>query len=85
MVSFKFTVKDAEGIHARPAGQLVKHVNTLGSTVEISFNGKVVGAKKLLALMGLGVKCGNEIEVIVNGETEAADAESIKAFLEANL
>ena len=41
MVSFKFTVKDDEGIHARPAGMLlVKHVGSLSSAVEIEFNGK---------------------------------------------
>ena len=53
MVSFKFTVKDDEGIHARPAGMLVKHVGSLSSAVEIEFNGKKVSAKKLLAVMDL--------------------------------
>lgn len=85
MVSFKFTVKDSEGIHARPAGMLVKYVGTLSSAVEIEFNGKKVSAKKLLAVMGLGVKSGNEIEVSVTGDNEEKDAESVKAFLEENL
>ena len=85
MVSFKFTVKDDEGIHARPAGMPVKHVGSLSSAVEIEFNGKKVSAKKLLAVMGLGVKCGNEIEVVVTGDNEAADADSVKTFLEENL
>ena len=37
---------------------------------------------KLLAVLGLGVNCGIEIEVVVSGDNEAADADSVKTFLE---
>ena len=38
-----------------------------------------------MALMGLGVKCGDEVEVQVEGENEADVCEEMKAFFEGNL
>lgn len=85
MTEFNYTIKDAQGIHARPAGMLVKKVAGLSSKITIRFNGKEADAKRLLAVMGLGVKCGSVITVIVEGENAGADAAEIKGFLEENL
>lgn len=38
-----------------------------------------------MALMGLGVKCGDTITVTANGGNEDAALEEMKSFLEANL
>ena len=56
MKKFNFTIKDENGIHARPAGLLVKEANKFSSQIEISSNGKTADAKKIFALMSLGVK-----------------------------
>ena len=60
MKEFKYVVTDNEGIHARPAGELVKLVKGFESTISIEKEGKKVDCRKLLALMGLGVKKGHE-------------------------
>ena len=44
-----------------------------------------MAATKLLALMSMGVKCGDTITVTIEGEGEAAVEQEIRAFLEANL
>lgn len=85
MKEFKYVIKDAEGIHARPAGMFVKEAAALPETVKIAKGDKEVDAKRLLAVMGLGVKCGEEITVRVEGDGEEAAAEKLQAFLEANL
>lgn len=85
MKEFKYVIKDAEGIHARPAGMLVKEAAAFSGTVKIAKGDKEVDAKRLLAVMGLGVKCGEEITVRVEGDGEEAAAEKLQAFLEANL
>ena len=86
MKEFKFTVTDPVGIHARPAGLLVKAIKEHGSTVMITNKeGKAADAKKLLALMGLGIKQGDEITVSVEGADEEAAAAAIEAFLKENL
>ena len=59
MKEFKYVVTDNEGIHARPAGELVKLVKGFESTISIEKEGKKVDCRKLLALMGLGVKKGH--------------------------
>lgn len=84
-MTFNYVIKDEVGIHARPAGELVKRAKELKSKITISCNGKSAEATKLMMLMGLGVKKGMEITVNVEGENEKEDGDAIKEFLEANL
>lgn len=85
MKTFTYTIKDELGIHARPAGMLAKTAKALDSEITITKAEKTVGAAKLMALMGLGVKCGDIITVSVNGGDEEASEKAMKEFLEANL
>ncbi len=85
MKKFEYVVKDEVGIHARPAGLLVKEAKKYESKITISKDGKSAEATKLMAVMGLGVKCGQSVEVSVEGGDEDAALEAIKAFFEANL
>ena len=67
MKSFTYTITDEVGIHARPAGLLVKKAKEFDSTITIEKGGKSVNASKLMALMGLGVKCGETVTVTAEG------------------
>ncbi|HIZ65828.1 MAG TPA: HPr family phosphocarrier protein [Candidatus Blautia pullicola] len=85
MKTFDYTIKDELGIHARPAGVLVKEAKKYQSAITITKDGKSAAATKLMAIMSLGVKCGNTVQVSVEGEDEDTAAEAMKAFFEANL
>ena len=85
MKKFEYTIKDELGIHARPAGMLAKTAKALDSEITITKGEKTVGAVKLMALMGLGVKCGDTITVTISGGDEDASEKTMKEFLEANL
>lgn len=85
MKTFTYTIKDELGIHARPAGLLAKKAKELDAEITITKGEKTVGAKKLMALMGLGVKCGDTITVNVSGVDEENAEKAMKEFLEANL
>jgi len=85
MKAFKYVITDPVGIHARPAGALVKEIKKYDSDVKVLANGKSADGKKLMNLMSLGVKQGNEIEVQVSGGAEEANAAALEAFLKANL
>ena len=85
MKTFEYTIKDELGIHARPAGMLAKTVKALDSEITITKGEKTVGAAKLMAVMGLGVKCGDTVTITINGGDEAAAEAAIKDFLNANL
>ena len=55
------------------------------SSITIAKDGKAVDAKRIFGVMGLGVKCGEEITVCTDGENEEAASAAIEAFLKANL
>ena len=68
MKEFTYTIKEPVGIHARPAGMLAKEAKTCQSTVTIvDKNGKSVDATRLMALMGMGIKCGDTVTVKIEG------------------
>ena len=87
MREFEFVIGDPLGIHARPAGQLVKETQRFESecTVTVERNGKSASLKKLLAVMGLGAKGGDRLKVTVQGRDEEAAARAIERWLKENL
>lgn len=85
MKKFEYTIKDAEGIHARPAGMLVKEAKKYQSKIVISKDGKSAEATRLMAIMSLGVKSGQTIDVEITGADEETAFDGMKAFLEGNL
>ena len=85
MKSFEYTITDPVGIHARPAGTLVKEIKKYASTVTISKGAKSVNAVKLMALMGMGIKQGDIVKVTVEGADEETAAAAIEEFFKANL
>lgn len=85
MKTFEYTIKDQEGIHARPAGLLVKEAKKFASKVTITKDGKTADAGRLMAVMALGVKNGMTITVSVEGEDEDRAAVEMQKFFENNL
>ena len=85
MKEFKYVIKDEIGIHARPAGQMVKVAKTFTSKITLESNGKSADATKLMNLMSLGVKHGNEVVVKAEGEDEEEAIVRMEEFMKANL
>lgn len=85
MVKFSFVVKDKMGLHARPAGQLVKEAAKCTSKVTLKNGEKSGDAKKIFNVMGLSVKCGDEVEMILEGEKEQEEAAALEAYVAENI
>ena len=86
MKQFQYTITDPLGIHARPAGLLVKAAKALDSTITIEKeDGKSAVATKLMAVMGLAIKAGNTVTVTVEGGNEEANAASMEQFFKENV
>ena len=85
MKTLEYVIKDAAGIHARPAGLLVKTAKEFESKITIEKAGKVVEATKLMGLMAMGVKQGETITVTVEGTDEEVALNAMQVFLEQNL
>lgn len=82
MGEFRYIIKDEIGIHARPAGQLVKLAKGAGCAITITKGDKTVDATKIMSIMSLGVKTGDE--VLVEADDEAVLNE-LERFFENNL
>jgi len=84
MSSFEYTIRDENGLHARPAGLLVRQAQALSSEITIECRGKSASLKKLLAVMGLGVRCGDIVRISAEGKNAEEDLAIIKDFLQKN-
>lgn len=80
MKQFTYVIIDEAGIHARPAGLLVKEAAKFASTTTIAKGAKKGDLKRIF-----GVKKGEEITVTCEGADEDAAAAALEAFFQANL
>ena len=86
MKQFTYTIKDALGIHARPAGQLAKLAKSFADTTATITKGeKTVKLSQLMMLMGLAVKKDTEVTVTVEGAAEEEAYKALQEFFEQNL
>lgn len=85
MQKFEYVIQDAVGLHARPAGMLVKEAKKYQSRITIEKEGRTAEATRLMAVMGLGVKCGQTVHVEIDGADEETAAKALKTFFEENL
>jgi phosphocarrier protein len=85
MQQFSYTITDQLGIHARPAGELVKKAKEFQSEMTIAKGEKSADLKKLFAVLKLGVKHNDTVAISVEGADEQSAAAAVKSFLEANM
>lgn len=83
--SFVYTIKDPVGIHARPAGALVKLAGAFKSEISFSANGQTVSAESIIALMSLGAKQGTQLKIEAHGEDAQEALAALRSFLFENL
>ena len=81
MKEFKYVVTDPEGIHARPAGILVKTVKEFDCDIKIAKDGKAMNAKAIFGVMGLRVKKDDEVTLTFDGEDEERAYETVSKFM----
>ncbi|MDR2443423.1 MAG: HPr family phosphocarrier protein [Deltaproteobacteria bacterium] len=70
MKQMSYTIKDPDGIHARPAGLLVKKLQSFPCSINIAKGEKSADGKRLFAVMKLGVTQGETINFTFDGENE---------------
>jgi phosphocarrier protein len=84
MRQIKYRIDDEMGLHARPAGLLVKLAAAYKSDIQLGSPAKMVNAKRIIGVMALTMKQGQEMTMTFDGEDEEAAAAAVKTFLEAN-
>ena len=70
------------GLHARPVTEFVRKVRSHPeSKVTVSAFGRKVSGMSMLSILSLGLKCGTEVELTVEGGQEALLADSLAEFI----
>jgi len=85
MKKFNYVITDEIGLHARPAGALAKEAAKFSSQIRIACRDKEADAKRLIAMMGLGIKKDDEVTVSAAGADEETACEAMMDFFTANL
>lgn len=71
MINQVFTLSLKHGLHARPAGLLVKTVGPLACEITLKHGDKEVNGKSLMALLSSGFASGSEIDIRCDGPDES--------------
>ncbi len=69
------------GLHTRPAAQLVKEAKAFKSDINIISSGKSASAKSLFKLQTLGLTKGTEVVIQAIGEDEQSAVEHLIALI----
>jgi len=85
MRSIRHTIADELGIHARPAAQIVKRCSAFASSIFIGTPAKMVDAKRVMGVMGLSLKHGDELTMTFDGADAEQAAQDLEAFLAENV
>ena len=84
MKEFVHVINDPMGLHARPAGMLNKEARKYKSAIVVHKGDKSANVLRLMALMQLGVKCGETVKVTIEGEDEDVVAPIVEEFFKNN-
>lgn len=86
MAEVRVTVGSRIGLHARPAAILAKAAAGAGVPVRIGRTStEVVDAASVLAVLGLGVKAGEEIVLLADGAGAQAAIDELAALVAKDL
>ncbi|GAU77406.1 HPr family phosphocarrier protein [Fusibacter sp. 3D3] len=69
-----------EGIHARPASELVKLCQPSKSEIIIRKDSSEGNPKSILSLMSLGISYNDVLTIEISGDDESTVASSIESF-----
>lgn len=77
MLSKVLKINNPSGLHLRPAGVLSQTAMKFKSDIIIEAGDKKIVAKSVLNVMAAGIKSGDEITLVCDGEDEAAAMEAL--------
>ena len=82
MISRSVTIKNSQGLHARPATFFIQKANSYKCSIWVEKEDCRVNAKSLLGVLSLGIVKGTEISLIADGADEAEAVEGLAALIE---
>lgn len=83
MIETTLTIRNAAGLHTRPAAMLVKLTATFSSDIYLVRDGFTINAKSIIGVMTLAAEQGAQLLLRINGKDEEKAAQEIASFFEA--
>ena len=70
MVSKEITLKNEDGLHARPATEIAKSASKYSCDIKLEVRGTEYNAKSVIHIMSAGIKSNTQIKIICDGVDE---------------
>lgn len=84
MLKKEVTVSNKIGLHARPASQLVKLASKYKADIKIEHKEKLINVKSLMMLLSAGIRYGDKVVVIADGDDAKEAIDELVHFIETN-
>jgi phosphotransferase system HPr (HPr) family protein len=84
MPEINLIITHPEGLHARPAAELVKTAQQFQSEIVVGLGKWEANAKSILEILTLGADLGAEVSVAAKGDDAEQAIEAIRKLIETN-
>lgn len=85
MIKFDYTIKNQEGFHATPAAEIFTISTASKSDIYMSYKNKLIKTTNMIGMVGLKIKCGESIKILIEGPDEVEVAKKIRLYCQSNL
>lgn len=82
VIEKEIKVNRPDGIHARPAGELMKRMQQYQCKVELKYGEKTIDAKSVIQLMTLAIKQGSVVTAVIDGIDAEEALHELETFLQ---
>ena len=77
----KITIRNPQGLHARPASIFVQIANKFESDITVKKDDETVNGKSIMGLLVLGANQGSEVELEISGDDAERMMNELEGFL----
>jgi phosphocarrier protein HPr len=85
MITKEYIITAPQGIHARPATTLIRLIKNFKSSISLKKADKTIKLNSMLNLLSLGIKGGDQVSVIIDGEDEISAVIALDEFFKDQL
>jgi phosphocarrier protein HPr len=85
MMVREIVVKNPSGLQSKSAAVFIQKASSYKSSIWIEKNERKANAKSLLGLLSLGIRVGNTIRVIAEGEDEEKAVNELEEYLQSDM
>jgi phosphotransferase system HPr (HPr) family protein len=77
-------IKNEQGIHARPAYELVRIASQFNSNINLECKGSLIDTKSYMNILSASLEKDDAVKIIADGSDEEEAVEALEKFLSSN-